>query len=437
MPWYEYGSLHQWLSGDQRPWSKVRSVLLDALNGLAHLHENLVLHGDIKPDNILVDNRERGRLADFDISIDTMERTSAARVISNARSLTVRATALGMTTDFAAPELLTSCQATKHTDMFAYGKTVELVNLNGQCEPPSDHADGLAEDLEARGQTEELVRSLTSEKAEYRLSANETICSPFFSTLNKMRRKPTRTCLFCESMGEESVKDADAGIECSEGHFHCCSCVLNLTQDLLKIENSGKRVRQEGHVMCFKYPTECRSAGFHDRDLARHLSVQDFQAYLKARIKLMEQKLTMELEAQIREQLQEEQRRLASLEEHQRKVLSARKHIEEEILQMKCPRCRIAFYDFEGCLAISCSTCPCKFCGWCFEDCGDNDAHPHVQTCIQVPKGVDAFFPQMPDVLGAFEKAHNRRCRELIDKYLLTLDEDVRGDVKRTVQVHL
>ena len=34
------------------------------------------------------------------------------------------------------------------------------------------------------------------------------------------------------------------------------------------------------------------------------------------------------------------------------KVLKARQHIEEEILQTKCPRCRKVFYDFEGCFAV-------------------------------------------------------------------------------------
>jgi len=35
-----------------------------------------------------------------------------------------------------------------------------------------------------------------------------------------------------------------------------------------------------------------------------------------------------------------------------RKVLVARKHVEEEILTSKCPRCRAAFLDFDGCCAL-------------------------------------------------------------------------------------
>ena len=58
MPWYEHGSLGAWVHGNQAPaWSKVRSVLLDALLGVEHLHGNRIIHGDIKPANILVDGR--------------------------------------------------------------------------------------------------------------------------------------------------------------------------------------------------------------------------------------------------------------------------------------------------------------------------------------------------------------------------------------------
>jgi len=153
----------------------------------------------------------------------------------------------------------------------------------------------------------------------------------------------------------------------------------------------------------------------------------------------MEQRLKTQLGIQIREELEEEQRRLAAMDEHGRQVLIARKHIEEEILQMKCPRagCRGAFFDFDGCFAISCSSCPCKFCGWCLQDCGDGDAHPHVRVCGKVPQGADALFPQMTDVGGAFEKTHKKRCRERVDLYVQTLGIDIREDVKRTVQILL
>jgi hypothetical protein len=426
MPWYKHGSVDQWVFGDQRPgWVKVRSVLLDALLGLAHLHENGILHGDVKPPNILVDDRERGRLADFDISIDTKERTSG-RVI--AREMTMCATALGMTFDFAAPELQSSKQATKHTDMFAYGKTVHC--LQGHCEP------GPQEDFydKARGHTAALVEDLTLEDPKRRSSAKHVIeRSPFFAILNDVRMRASKVCLLCDMNGDEWNKDADAGIECSEGHFHCGSCVANLVRDLLKVENKGKHARLKGEVKCFKCPKECNASGFDARDLARLLPVDDFQAYLKGKVEILEADLKAKLEVESRKQVEEEVARLKVLDERKRGVLLARKHIEEEIMQLKCPRqsCRRAFFDFEGCFAISCSSCTCKFCGWCLQDCGDGDAHPHVRQCAKVPSGVDSLFPRMPTVRAAFEKTHKERCRKRIKSYI---DEEVKEDIREQVR---
>jgi len=318
----------------------VRGVLLDALLGIGHLHYNEVLHGDIKPDNILVDDRERGRLADFDISIDTQNRTSAAHVMKNMINTTVCATALGMTTNFAAPELQASGQASKHTDVFAFGKTVEFVNFNGHCDPKAD------DPHEAHDQTNPFVQSLISELPSTRPSAKEATNFPFFTILAEARKKVTKTCLLCELNGDDSVKVSVNGIECSEGHFHCGECVAKLTQDLLKYENGGKRVRQEAQVMCAFYPRECRASNFYDQDLARHLSAEDFKSYLNSRLEIIESKLKMELESEMKKKLEEEKKRLASSVEYHNKVVIARKHIEEEILQMKCPRAGCRYDTF-------------------------------------------------------------------------------------------
>jgi tRNA A-37 threonylcarbamoyl transferase component Bud32 len=176
MPWYQHGSLDKWVDSNQRlKWPTVRTVLQDALVGLDYLHDNGVIHSDVNPQNILVDSRERGCLADFDMSIDTKARTSAAHL--NA-SKTMRGTQDAGTAGFDAPELVSSRQATRHTDIFAYGKTVQAVER--RCEP-EDGAD--IHGNMGRGQTAELISALTSPIPESRPSAKNAMQDPFFAVL--------------------------------------------------------------------------------------------------------------------------------------------------------------------------------------------------------------------------------------------------------------
>jgi hypothetical protein len=222
--------------------------------GLAHLHDNGVIHSDVKPQNILVDSRERGCLADFDISIDTKARTSAAHLTANT---TIRGTQDAWTADFAAPELISSRHATRHCDIFAYGKTVHAVKSH--CEP-EERAD--THGNMGRGQTAQFISALTSCDPELRPPAKKAMQDPFFTVLKDVSRKVTQTCALCEMKGDDAVYGADEGIQCSEGHFHCGSCLTDLTQNLLKVENQTQLAQREAQVMCFKFPLSAELRAF-------------------------------------------------------------------------------------------------------------------------------------------------------------------------------
>jgi hypothetical protein len=198
---------------------------------------------------------------------------------------------------------------------------------------------------------------------------------------------------------------------------------------VLKVENQSQLAQREAQVMCFKFPSECRAPGFHAGDLARHLPVEeDLQALLKARIDVMNQQKASELEDHFQQRVNEELKRLLALDERGRKVLMARKHIEEEILQMRCPRCdcRRAFYDFDGCFALSCSACTCKFCGWCLADCGDEDAHQNVARCSEKPPNAGTYFGSSRD----FKDSHNKRCKHKVSVFLASLERETRAAVR-------
>ncbi len=50
-------------------------------------------------------------------------------------------------------------------------------------------------------------------------------------------------------------------------------------------------------------------------------------------------------------------------------------------INLKCPRCKAAFYDYDGCNALRCGVpeCGAGFCAVCLQDCGQ-DAHAHIYT---------------------------------------------------------
>jgi|AntRauTorckE5430_2_1112549.scaffolds.fasta_scaffold02718_5 hypothetical protein len=52
-----------------------------------------------------------------------------------------------------------------------------------------------------------------------------------------------------------------------------------------------------------------------------------------------------------------------------------------EKINLKCPRCKAVFHDYDGCNALICGSASCKaaFCAICLEDCG-RDAHAHVRA---------------------------------------------------------
>ena len=147
-------------------------------------------------------------------------------------------------------------------------------------------------------------------------------------------------------------------------------------------------------------------------DIAVITNVQDdlWNSVLEARDDVQRQITEEELDMRL--QAEQERVRIAAAHRENRVVLH-RNHIIENILTLKCPRCRQAIYDFQegDCFAITCA-CNCRFCGWCLTDCGD-DAHPHVRACPLNPRPNRLFAP-----VAEFHRNHNERRRQSVQQYL-------------------
>jgi hypothetical protein len=118
----------------------------------------------------------------------------------------------------------------------------------------------------------------------------------------------------------------------------------------------------------------------------------------------------------MREVLRREQ-----LSECDRQAHDTRKHIVDTILTLKCPRCSTAFADFDGCFALTCSSCTCGFCAWCLKDC-ETDAHACAAKCGAKYGGRTYFGTQ-----EQFNKHHDTRRLREVREYMNTLVGPIRA----------
>ncbi|KAG8913549.1 hypothetical protein FRC02_005402, partial [Tulasnella sp. 418] len=131
-PWYENGSLTTYLQSF--PAANRLYILSDLCDGLAYLHCLHIVHGDIKPENVLVDSDGRACWCDFGISHFV---EGAAGRTGETSSSAFR----GGTVPYLSPEQATSemdGRKTKMMDIWAFGclmaKIISGEELYAHCQ---------------------------------------------------------------------------------------------------------------------------------------------------------------------------------------------------------------------------------------------------------------------------------------------------------------
>ncbi len=120
--------------------SRVR-LFLDVLAAIAFAHANLIVHRDIKPQNVLVDRSGQVKLLDFGIA-KLIEPEAGAGLASAAgaapASALTREGEVALTPQYAAPEQLTGGAITTATDVYALGILLYLLLTGRHPSGPTD-----------------------------------------------------------------------------------------------------------------------------------------------------------------------------------------------------------------------------------------------------------------------------------------------------------
>ena len=410
MPLYAHSDLWHWLRAAPRTSFETLAVLRATACGLEHVHRMGVVHGDVKPENVFVTADGVAKLGDFDVSHD-----SATRV-------TMAATLVGFTLDYAAPEQLKGTPASKASDMFALGLTLHDIVLGRRPIVRPTQANALSEPP-ALG---DLVESLLSDDPDDRPTASDVVRDDVFAP-PAAGRNPATDRRECQVCCEE--KWLDEGVLCGVGtHFLCGECMEPVCDGFCALPLA--EVAKRGALMCGTAAT-C-GARWSVSQLAGVLPHDALERYVATLRKIDESRALQDLQQKHRAELAEQERRLRGQMARDEEIGSHRRHITNELLNLSCPRCAKPFLDFVDCFDLKCSACACHFCGWCLQDCA-NDAHRHVANCRHNPVRPDVFGTQ-----AQFETCHRDRREKLVAAYLRDkVRAELRNDVRDAVAPEL
>jgi len=137
MPYMQEGSLHGLIQNDRGQISLQTKLkyLRDAARGVAYIHQSNVIHGDLKPQNILIDENNGAIVADFGIS----------KLLGRSSSKKGTATD-AFTTAYAAPEVLRDRIVRPESDSWSWG--ILMWSVATELHPFSDEQATRTQDRE-------------------------------------------------------------------------------------------------------------------------------------------------------------------------------------------------------------------------------------------------------------------------------------------------
>jgi hypothetical protein len=118
-------TMAHWIRDDRPGWREVVRLFLDAGQGLAAAHRAHLVHGDFKPENVLIGSDGRARVSDFGLARSNADRSppappEPAREPAGALLTLTEAGALVGTPAYMAPEQFEGARPDERTDQFNF-----------------------------------------------------------------------------------------------------------------------------------------------------------------------------------------------------------------------------------------------------------------------------------------------------------------------------
>lgn len=219
--------------------------------------------------------------------------------------------------------------------------------------------------------------------------------------LKLLSLKMFETCKICFD-----YYPAEKGYSCSKKHFLCWDCFEQHVKQASEPDSVGKCIDKDGSLLCPECSEPITLLNVAKESVPQY--VFDLLENLKSKIKI--RKAVDEALKEQENRLKKEFERIQAIQDKEEQMAERlRLQIIEDIMTLRCPRCKCAFLDYEGCAALTCNHCKAGFCALCLEDCG-SDAHRHVVNCKDNP------FKSLHISAEQFNKHHSKRRENLINE---------------------
>jgi hypothetical protein len=244
-------------------------------------------------------------------------------------------------------------------------------------------------------------------------AAKKSAASPPKTAKPAKKAVPTLECCIC--MDDELTRKD--GVVCSGGASFLCSACFTRHVQTESEKPVAELTPRAAKVKCPAIGCKCKSAPYTEKVIAASVPDAVYTLYQQAGWLVKEQQLLQEVAVQRAKEEAADRKRRAKMSADERAADDARKHVVEQILTLKCPRCTAAFIDFDGCYALKCGRCDCQFCAYCLDDCG-GDAHQHVAACKHKLGGDATFHGAGGTGAGSsFEKVQRVRRTLMVQAY--------------------